>query len=89
MCYRTLVTDLGAQVREALATLLAKNSCAEKYKDTHLNVRKDLLPKVDQFSQRDSAVNPLLGDAFLSSEIKKYRKKYSKHLMLGHAKRAV
>jgi len=41
------------------------------YRHTHLDVRKDLFPQVDQFSQRDSAINPLLGDAFLSSETKK------------------
>ena len=56
---------------------------------THLDVRKDLFPKVDQFSQGDSAINPLLGDAFLSSETKKNRKEYGKHLMLDHADRAV
>jgi hypothetical protein len=51
----------------------------------HLDVCKNLFPKVDQFSQRDSTVDPLLGDAFLSSETKRYRKKCSKHLMLDHA----
>ena len=67
MRYRTLVTDLGAQIRDALTKLLVRNTSAGESKDTHLNVCENLFPKVDQFSQRDSAVDPLLGDAFLSS----------------------